>query len=86
MKLSTLTKALGVCLAALLLTLSLSACGVNLQSGENGLYDKKHDITYCATESGFSSMRTFYRVFREEFSCSPRAYLQASATKKDLLF
>jgi len=50
------------------------------------MHEGKHDITYCATESGFSSMRTFYRVFREEFSCSPRAYLQASATKKDLLF
>lgn len=30
--------------------------------------------TYCALESGFSSMRTFYRVFRQEFGCAPKDY------------
>lgn len=30
--------------------------------------------TYCAFESGFSSLRTFYRVFQQEFGCSPRDY------------
>lgn len=30
--------------------------------------------TYCAYESGFSSLRTFYRVFQQEFGCSPRDY------------
>ncbi len=33
------------------------------------------DITDCAMESGFSSLRTFYRVFEEEFRCPPRRYL-----------
>ena len=27
-------------------------------------------------ESGFGSLRTFYRVFAEEFGCSPREYLR----------
>lgn len=39
------------------------------------MHEKKHSITYCALESGFSSMRTFYRAFSEEFGCSPREYL-----------
>ncbi len=36
----------------------------------------KHNITYCALESGFSSLRTFYRVFQKEFNCTPKAYLK----------
>lgn len=38
------------------------------------LKEKKHSITYCAIESGFNSMRTFYRAFSEEFNCTPREY------------
>ncbi len=38
--------------------------------------EQKHSITHCAIESGFNSMRTFYRVFREEFGCSPKEYLE----------
>lgn len=34
-----------------------------------------HNTTYCALESGFSSMRTFYRAFYDEFGCSPKEYL-----------
>ena len=37
--------------------------------------EEKHSITYCALESGFSSMRSFYRVFAEEFGCAPKEYL-----------
>lgn len=33
-------------------------------------------LTYCAFESGFTSMRTFYRSFQEEFGCSPKAYIK----------
>ena len=33
-------------------------------------------ITDCALESGFGSLRTFYRVFEEEFGCSPREYMR----------
>lgn len=39
------------------------------------LGEGKHDITYCALESGFSSMRTFYRAFHAEFGMSPKEYL-----------
>ena len=39
------------------------------------LMHEGHDsVTYCALESGFRSMRTFYRCFREEFGCSPKEY------------
>lgn len=36
--------------------------------------DKSKSITDCAYESGFRSLRTFYRAFREEFHCSPTQY------------
>ncbi len=39
------------------------------------LREGKHNTTYCALESGFSSMRTFYRAFYDEFGCSPKEYL-----------
>lgn len=39
------------------------------------LGEGKHDITYLALESGFSSMRTFYRAFHAEFGMSPKQYL-----------
>ena len=47
MKHSALMKALLWVLASLLLTLSLASCGVTLNSGENGLYDERNDISYC---------------------------------------
>ena len=31
-------------------------------------------VTECVYESGFGSMRSFYRAFREEFGCSPKEY------------
>ncbi|MBQ8868199.1 MAG: helix-turn-helix transcriptional regulator [Oscillospiraceae bacterium] len=40
------------------------------------MHEKKHSITYCALESGFNSMRTFYRAFENEFNCSPKHYLE----------
>lgn len=40
--------------------------------------EKKHSLTYCAFESGFNSMRTFYRVFYNEFKCSPKEYFKHS--------
>ncbi len=33
-------------LAVLLTVTSLTACGTTLETGENGLYDKKHDVAY----------------------------------------
>ena len=38
--------------------------------------EEKHRITYCALESGFSSMRSFYRAFSEEFGCAPKEFLK----------
>ena len=35
---------------------------------------KEKSITECAMESGFGSLRTFYRVFSAAFGCSPRDY------------
>ena len=36
----------------------------------------KHDITYCALEAGFASMRTFYRAFHEEFGMTPTDFIK----------
>ncbi len=40
------------------------------------LQDPENSITFCAFESGFHSLRTFYRVFSEEFHCTPKEYRQ----------
>jgi AraC-like DNA-binding protein len=39
------------------------------------MQEGKYTHTYCALESGFTSMRTFYRVFKQEFGCAPRDYI-----------
>ena len=61
-----------------------SCCGVNLvkyitmlrlKNAITLLNETKHDITYCALESGFPSIRTFYRSFQNEFGCSPKVYM-----------
>lgn len=36
----------------------------------------KFNITYCALESGFNSMRTFYRAFSKEFGKTPKEYVE----------
>ena len=36
----------------------------------------EQNVSACAMDSGFGSLRTFYRAFEQEFGCSPRAYLQ----------
>ena len=41
---------------------------------------EKNTHTFCALESGFSSIRTFYRVFKQEFGCTPAEYM--SMTKE----
>lgn len=43
-----------------------------------------HSITDCAMESGFGSMRSFYRVFKKELGCSPREYLAHRETQNAL--
>lgn len=49
---------------------------VRLRSAARLIGEGRHDITYCAMESGFSSMRTFYRAFLAEFGTSPKEYLK----------
>lgn len=52
---------------------------IRLKNAVQLMLEKKNSITYCALESGFPSMRTFYRVFFEEFHCSPKEYLSQLA-------
>ena len=40
------------------------------------LSERKYSTEFCVLESGFRSVRTFYRAFREEFGCSPKEYLE----------
>ena len=40
------------------------------------MQESNRSVTACALESGFCSMRTFYRSFNDEFGCSPREYLK----------
>ena len=47
---------------------------IRLKNALSLLQEKKHSITYCALESGFNSVSTFYRVFQQEFGCSPKEY------------
>ena len=48
---------------------------IKLKSAILLMRENKHNMTYCALESGFSSMRTFYRAFYDEFGCSPKEYM-----------
>ena len=49
---------------------------IRLKNAVMLMHEKRHNITYCALESGFSSVRTFYRAFDEEFLCSPKELLK----------
>lgn len=40
------------------------------------LMRERNSITDCALESGFPSLRTFYRFFAQELGCAPREYLK----------
>lgn len=49
---------------------------IRLKNAIELMRKKKHSITYCALESGFPSLRTFYRIFQNEFKQSPKEYLE----------
>ena len=49
---------------------------IRLKNAVMLMHEKRHSIIYCALESGFSSVRTFYRIFDEEFLCSPKEFLK----------
>jgi AraC-like DNA-binding protein len=38
-------------------------------------------VTAAALESGFQSLRSFYRAFQAEFGCTPREYLMPNLTE-----
>lgn len=48
---------------------------VRLKNALSLMHERTYSITYCALESGFPSLRTFYRAFSREFGCSPKEYL-----------
>lgn len=80
--LSTISQALGYCPSYI--SRYFKACfnigfneyltTVRLKNALMLIHEKKHSMTYCAFESGFNSMRTFYRVFMNEFKCSPKEF------------
>lgn len=49
---------------------------VRLKNAVMLMHENKGNITYCALESGFNSVRTFYRAFYNEFKCSPKEYFK----------
>ncbi len=61
----------GISLGKYLTLLRLREAIMLMRKGEKS-------ITECALESGFGSMRSFYRAFSDEFGCSPKEYLKKS--------
>ena len=57
----------GISFCKYLAAIRLRECVLRLEKGEG-------NVTLCALESGFGSVRSFYRVFEESFGCSPREY------------
>ena len=53
---STMKKTLLLGLSSLLVAFSLSSCKVTLQSGDNGLYDKKNDISYSHASTVYEAI------------------------------
>ena len=48
------------------------------------LMNQNKSITFCAYESGFNSLRTFYNVFNNELNCSPKEYIKRLKTKREV--
>lgn len=49
---------------------------VRLKNAVMLIHSREGSVTDAALESGFPSLRTFYRAFEAEFKCSPREYLK----------
>ncbi|MBR4910698.1 MAG: helix-turn-helix domain-containing protein [Clostridia bacterium] len=49
---------------------------LRLKKAVSLLKGQKHGAVFCAFDSGFRSLRTFYRAFQNEFGCSPKEYLK----------
>lgn len=56
---------------------------VRLKNALELMHEGRHTVLFCAMESGFNSVRTFYRVFSEEFHCSPSEYLKSISANKE---
>ncbi len=63
------------------ITLSEYIMAVRLKKAAAIMLTGKHSITYAALESGFGSIRTFYRAFQNEFACTPKEYLEKNTAK-----
>ena len=61
-------KTFGISFGKYLTLIRLREAVMLMQKGEMS-------ITQCALESGFTSMRSFYRAFANEFGCAPKEYL-----------
>lgn len=55
---------------------------VRLNNAISLLKENKYPITYCAFESGFNSLRTFYRAYNSEFKCTPQEYIKLQQVQK----
>ena len=53
---ATLKKTLAIGLTTIFCAFSATACGVNLQSGATGLYDKKNDISYSHASPAYEAV------------------------------
>ena len=52
---------------------------LRLRNAVTMIRENNKDITACALESGFGSLRTFYRTFTGEYGCSPKEYLKQTS-------
>ena len=51
-------------------------CTIRLKNVLMLMKEKKHTLTHSVMESGFNSLRTFYRAFHKEFGCTPKEYMK----------
>lgn len=54
---------------------------IRLRNFINILKENNFNITYCAYESGFTSIRTFNRAFKKEFEITPKEYIAKTYKK-----
>lgn len=64
----TFKESMGIPFNAYLTMLRLRESVQLLKSGES--------VSFCVSESGFNSIRTFYRAFQNEFGCTPKEYVK----------
>ena len=55
---------------------------VRLKNAVMLLRESDYGVTECALDSGFPSVRNFYRAFSAEFGCTPREYLRREGILK----